>query len=216
MTSIRFRLAATGAVGLLAAFGVTAIAAEADFVSPLGITLETPGTYKASQAFVALSQAKAHQLSVDRTGSTAERGRAADGVAKALAAYENALPGAKRDAAAMVAALKKANRLASLDADFYARPAAFLATPGEVAAVRAAGGPAAVLSNAAAIYDKDLAEIKSQLGQGRSAWRLDFSPIPAAHAGAACSFVAWGMKTFCLGYKPCYNYWTTTNYENCM
>lgn len=217
MTNRRLRLAATVAAGVISvAFDVTAIAAEPAFVSPFGFTLETAGAMQASEAHAALYRARANHLRLGTTGSAADRKQAADAVTKALGAYESSLPGAKRDAAALVAALKKANRLAALDQDFYARPAAYLSKPGEVAAVRAAGGPAAVLGNAASYYDRDLAELKSQLGQGRTAWRFDFSPIPQAHAGTACSLVAWTGKMTCLGYKLCYNWWASANNDYCL
>lgn len=217
MINGRLQLAASVAAGVLSGtFGIAAIAAEPAFVSPLGITLETPGTMQASQAYATLRRANSTQQSGGMTGSTANRQQAADAVMNALATYERLLPVAKRDAAALIDALKKANRLAVLDKDFYARPAAYVSNSGEVAAVRAAGGPVAVLSNAASIYDRDLAELKSQLGQGRSAWRFDISPIPNAHAGTACSLAAWVGKMTCIGYKPCYYWWAKANNDNCL
>ncbi len=207
------RMAAGVFLGVL---GFAATAAEADFRSPLGVTLETPGAMQASEAFVRLSRATASYRSVSKSGSAAESKLALDAATKALKAYEATLPGAKRDTSALLAALKNANRLSTLDRNFFAQPAAFLATSGEVAAVKAAGGPVAVLSNATKFYDQDLADFRSQLGLGKAAWRFNLSPIPAAHAGFGCSLAAWTGKMTCLGYKPCYNWWATANNNHCL
>lgn len=217
MTSKLFRPVANVAAGaLLLTLGFAAAAAESDFRSPLGVTLETPGAMQASEAILRLRQATAAYVGISKSGSAAETKLAREKATEALKLYEAALPGAKRDTSALLAALNKANKLSTLDRNFYAQPAAFLATAGEVAAVKAAGGPVAVLSNSAKFYDQDLVDFRSQLGLGKAAWHVDLSPIPTAHAGLACSLAAWSGKMTCLGYKPCYNWWARANNNHCL
>lgn len=212
------RLAAAVAAGLLSgAFSLEVTAAEPGFSSPYGFELDAPGAMRASQAYVQLHQATANYLAADRAGAALSKRKAAQDTAMAsLKTYEASLAAADRDIAALVAALKQSNRLSSLDKDFYAHPHVYLSTPGEVAAVRAAGGPVAVLSNSASYCKQDVAEFRSQLGLGKTTWRFDLNPIPKAHAGTACSMAAWSLKMLCLGTKSCYNFWTKTNYDNCM
>ena len=81
-----------------------------------------------------------------------------------------------------------------LDRAVYANPAAFATNSGELAAIKAAGGPSAVLANASKYLDQDVAEFRTRLGLTKTSWQFNLSPIPTANAGFFCSLGALGRK----------------------
>ena len=198
-----------------------AIGADADYqairTSVLDQRFPSDGARRAGDSFLRLNKATEAYLALGATATSEQKAASHKAAIAALRDYEAAIPGAKTDVAAMVDALKKAGTFKRLDAQIYANPAAFGTTPAELRALKAAGGPQAVLSNVGPHFDDDIADFRRRLAADRTAIRFNLSPIPEAHAGFFCSLAAWTMKTAtCWWDQPCYNHWASSNNRNCQ
>lgn len=212
MLSFRTVLAVTPMVTLIV---VCTKATAADYIMPSGFTFQTPAAASAGSKWQTASKTTLDYLNLSPTATALQKRAAYSAAVTAYRAYESEAGAAKTEIAAAYAALKRLGLTAEFDRAVYANPAAFMTNSGELAVIRGAGGPSAVMANASRHIDQDLATFRTQLGLSATAWRFNFSPIPRAEALSLCSAGAWAMKTaWCWGDKACYNYWTQANY-NC-
>lgn len=197
--------------------GSVALAADIAAKPPVNFTYNASAAKAAGLKWQAADRTAEEYLALPSTATALQKKTALDSATAALRAFEAQVPGAKTDIAAGYAALKKAGLTDELDRAVYASPAAFATNSGELAAIKAAGGPSAVLANASKYLDQDVAEYRSRLGLAKTAWRFNLSPIPKAEARFFCSLGAWTMKTAtCWWDDACYNYWASANNSNCQ
>lgn len=206
---------------LISTVAVSAVVTGADTASTtrtslLDARIATDGAKRAGDAHLRLHKATDAYLALGATASAADRSSRQKAAHAAYRDYEAAIPGAKADVAALVTALKKTGGFQKLDARLYADPAAFGTTPGELRALKAAGGPQAVLAGVSRHFEEDLADYRMKLGMARTAWQFNLSPLPEAEAGFFCSLAAWSVKTAtCWWDQPCYDHWASANRNNC-